>query len=287
MNLAEGLHREPPTVVDLVRHRILDAELAALVWLLLDARTPLFVAGLAPSGPAGRAAPAGRPGVAARTLIDRRLLLHALLGLLPPEARRIQIDPSGAGLERLTSSDAAAAWLTDLDLGPAPAFGVRLAFRSLSRGAVMAASVGGDSLEDVFARLRGPDIRLSDDEISFLGLVLIIRAVESPTGGSVDRVAAAHYVRPVARDPAGHLQRLGPAVLATWDPATDSFEHYAWGISAELASRTGLRPGDVDGQLERRSSFLTGLAEAGIAGSNQLRTALDGFRLADSRESAG
>ena len=120
-----------------------------------------------------------------------------------------------------------------------------------------------------------------------LGLVLIIRAVESPTDGRVDRVAAAHYVRPVARDPAGHLQRLGPAVLATWDPTTDTFEHFAWGISAELASRTGLRPGDVDGQLERRSSFLTGLAEAGIAGANQLRTALNGFRLADSRESAG
>jgi hypothetical protein len=87
-NVAEGLHREPPTVVDIVR-----AELAALVWLLVDARTPLFIAGLSPSGPAGRGAASARLGVARRTVIDRRLLLHALLGLLPPEARRIPIDP--------------------------------------------------------------------------------------------------------------------------------------------------------------------------------------------------
>ena len=32
-------------------------------------------------------------------------------------------------------------------------------------------------------------------------------------------VVAAHYVRPIARDVHGHVQRLGPAVLSTWDPA--------------------------------------------------------------------
>jgi len=169
---------------------------------------------------------------------------------------------------------------------------VRLAFRSLSRGAVMAASVEADSLEDVFARLRAPDLRLTDEELTFIGSVVVLRTVERAGGGTkaaetVDRVVAAHYVRPLSRDPAGHVQRPAPAVLATWEPRDDTFEHFAWGIAAELAGRAGLRPGDLDPQLEKRRAYLAGLVEAGLTGSNQLRSALDGYRLADRDDSSG
>ena len=83
-----------------------DPELAALVWLLLEARVPLLVGG-------GRR-PATRPLEPER--LDRTQLLDALLGLLPSAARRIAVDATGAGLDRLTSSDAATAWLTGLVL---------------------------------------------------------------------------------------------------------------------------------------------------------------------------
>jgi hypothetical protein len=156
----------------------------------------------------------------------------------------------------------------------------------------MAASVEADSLEAVLARLRAPDLRLTEDELTFLGAVVVLRTVElEPSGGPSstpgDRVVAAHYVRPFARDPAGHVQRPAPAVLATWEPRDDSFEHFAWGVSADIAGRAGLRPGDLDGELERRRAYLMGLADAGLAGSNQLRTALDGYRLADRRDAGG
>jgi hypothetical protein len=281
-----------PTVLDLLANGVLDAELAAVVWLLVDSRVPLIVAGSGRSdrnsvsgGPGGGAGP--RPGP-----LNRRATLAAMLDLIPPLARQIPVDAGGGGLDRLTSADAATTWLVGPDVGPEPAYGLRLAFRALSRGAVLAASVEADSLEDVRARLGAPDVRLSEDELTFLGVVLVLRVVPLPShpaspAGPASRVVAAHYVRPVARDPAGHLQRLPPAVLATWDARTDTFEHFAWGLAAEIAGRSGLRPGDVDGEVERRRSYLVGLLAGGVSGSNQLRRALEGYRMADSRGSAG
>ena len=63
---------------------------------------------------------------------------------------------------------------------------------------------------------------------------------------------AAHYVRPTARDEHGHTQRLGPAVLATWDAATDRFEHFGWGITPELARRVDRKAGDFELEVDRR-----------------------------------
>ncbi len=94
---------------------------------------------------------------------------------------------------------------------------------------------------------RPPPIRVTDDELTRLGLVLVI---------AEDRVIAAHYVRPLARDEHGHTQRLGPAVLATHDPDTDRFEHFGWGITPELAVRIGQRAGDLELEIDRRRELL-------------------------------
>ncbi len=76
-------------------------------------------------------------------------------------------------------------------------------------------------------------------------------------------MVAAHYVRPMVRDGHGHLQRLGPAVLATWDPAEDAFEQFGWGITPELARRVGRRAGDFEIELDRRRTVLETLLAAG------------------------
>jgi hypothetical protein len=100
----------------------------------------------------------------------------------------------------------------------------------------------------VLARLRAAPIRLTDDELSRLGLVLVLGA--GPDGPP--RVVAAHYLRPVARDMHGHVQKLGPAVLATWDDREGRFEHFGWGVTPELAIRTGRHAGDFEMELDRR-----------------------------------
>jgi hypothetical protein len=126
----------------------------------------------------------------------------------------------------------------------------------------------------VFEALRRPPVGLGDDELSRLGIVLILRTV----GDGLRRVVAAHYVRPVSRDEHGHVQRPGPAVLATWDQDRDRFEHFAWGITPELALRVERRPGDLDIEVERRRDYLADLVEAGIVDVDAVRAAIDGYR---------
>ena len=91
-------------------------------------------------------------------------------------------------------------------------------------------------------------------------------------------MVAAHYVRPLARDVHGHPQRLGPAVLATWNERSDTFEHFAWGVIPELAERTHQKAGDFEAEQGRRADYLRGLAEADVSSAEAVRTAIDGYR---------
>ena len=242
-----------PVLAALVRERLLDAELAATAWILVEAGVPVIVA--------------GRPSTASR-------LLEALLHCVAP----------GTHLAHLTGADEDFTWLpqaselgwaghpTRADQPPVqppvqPAatrlvaelaehatWGerARIAIRAASIGYALAALIDADSLEAVFTTLRAAPNGVSDDELSRLGLVLVLGRTE--TGD--DRVTAAHYVRPLARDEHGHTQRLGPAVLTTHDPTTDRFEHFGWGITPELAVRIGQRPGDLELEIDRRRALL-------------------------------
>jgi hypothetical protein len=91
-------------------------------------------------------------------------------------------------------------------------------------------------------------------------------------------VTAAHYVRPVFRDQHGHAQRLPPAVLAVHEPRTDELEHFAWGVTTELASRIGMKRGDFEQEQARRADYLRGLSQAGIDEVADVRRAIAGFR---------
>jgi hypothetical protein len=113
----------------------------------------------------------------------------------------------------------------------------------------------------VFDRLRSAPFRLTDDELSRLGVVVVL----AESTGSVPRIAAAHFVRPVARDMLGHVQRLGPAVLATSE-RDGRFEHFAWGVTPELALRTGRRAGDFEIEQERRRDELAAALQDTPAG---------------------
>jgi hypothetical protein len=88
------------------------------------------------------------------------------------------------------------------------------------------------------------------------------------TGGA-RRVAAAHYVRPVALDPHGHVQRPLPAVLATWNPTRGAWDHFAWGVLAELGDRTRRAPLDLEHEQARRASRLLDRAHDGVVRPSQ------------------
>jgi type IV secretory pathway ATPase VirB11/archaellum biosynthesis ATPase len=269
---------EPRSIVELIRAGTLDAELAAQLWLLVEARVPIVVA----AGPQG---------------VGKTTLLGALLVFVPPSITIVELagesetftwlpqasELGWPGVPRPTrQGDPIRPERTILlahELSnhlPAYTWGeaARVAVRAASIGYGLAATIHADSLDDVFDELRRPPVRLTDDELSHLGVVVVLRRLD----GGRRRVAAAHYIRPVARDLHGHTQRLGPAVLATWDPATDGFEHFGWGVTPELATRVGRHAGDFEIEQDRRRDYLDHLVATAVTSRDAVRDAISAYR---------
>jgi hypothetical protein len=277
---------EPRSIVRLIADGTLDPALASLLWLLVEARVPLVVA----AGPQGS---------------GKTTLLFALLDFLPPavrlrvlagyaedfdwlpEAATLGWRPHGfSGIALASAWGRAPSMATPPDAGPVdptttcllvPEFSdhiplytwgepARIAVRALSLGYDLGATIHAESLEEVFELLGGPEVGLTDDELSRLGVVLVLRVVRAPGDGRpVRRVVAAHYVRPVARD---------AAVLATWDGRTDRFEDFAWGVAPELAERAGSKAGDFEAERDRRAAYLAALVRAGVDGTDEVAAAI-------------
>lgn len=289
-----------PTIVDAIRSGSLDAELAGLLWLVLDGGVPIVVAG---------------PDATADARADRRAALDSVLDLLPSTRHLRPLDGAAEDFTWIASAETLG-WRRTLPAATAPAdpastvilageLGAgppaettgdraRLAVRAIGLGFGLAATAEAARLEDLLELLRRRPIGLSDDELTNLGVVLILgprRPAQTPDPGS-DRgsvaprkVVAAHYLRPLARDVHGHPQRLPPAVLASWDPQIARFEHFAWGIAGELAGRVGRRTGDFELEQVRRAAVLTGLAAADpsspeVADRAAIRATLDRQRVA-------
>ena len=227
-----------PSLARLVAAGVLDAELAALVWLLVEDGIPVLVVGM--------------------EAVARDELLDALVAAMPGTRRPDRAAPVGEG--RLVRVAGTLATST-------PPGMLRAALGQTTGRSGLAATIEGTDLAEAFAVLRRQGI--SDDEASFLGTVLVLRPVadrpvaDRPTeepdavmSGRDQRVVAAHYLRPVARDAGGHVQRLGPAVLATWDADRGAYDHFGWGIYPELAARTGRRAGDLEAAHRARAEEL-------------------------------
>ncbi len=178
---------DQPTLRELVALGELDADVAALLWLLAEHGLPLTVA-------------SAERGVAERT-------------------RGAIVAASGTG---------------------------RAARLAPAGGVVLADSLGG------VLRLLGGDAALNDATRD-LGLVVIHDG---------RRVRSAHYVRPVERDGAGHLQRRPPAVLADWNERAGHFDDFSWAVTDELATRISMSRADLEDELDRRRGQL---AEVGRA----------------------
>ena len=274
----------PPrrSIVDLIADGVLDAELAALAGLLVEAHLPVIVG--------GRQQGAGKS-----------TLLEALLDFLPSTTRRIDLAGAAEDFAWLPEAETLG-WRPDHGRGPSqqpaalpitPATGylvavelsehlpiytwgrsARTLVRAASVGYGIGATVHADRLEDVHELLRGGPVGLTDDELTYLGLILILRSDPIPGGSIRRRVVAAHYARPVGRDEHGHTQRLPPAILAARDESTGQLEHFSWGVMPELAIRLGRKAGDLERDQAERAAFLASLVSGGTRSVGGVRAAI-------------
>ena len=178
------------SVVELIASGTLDAELAGLLWLLVEARVPVVVAAMA-----------GRTG--------KSTLLEAILTFLPagtrrqplagfaedfewlPEAanlgwRHARRRPSPHERREIAPAEPATTYLVAAELSnhlPTYTWGEQalVAVRAVSRGYGLGATIHADSLEEVFAQLSGPAVGLTAEELSRLGVVLVLRLVPGGT----------------------------------------------------------------------------------------------------------
>jgi hypothetical protein len=266
------------SIVELIADGVLDAELAALAWLLIEARLPIVVAALARGA-------------------GKSTLLEALLDFLPAGVRRIDLagraedfawlpeaaalgwPPAGPTTSSSPPISPSNAYLVAAELSEhLPIYTSGAAARTLVRAASIGYGIGAtihaDRLEEVHDELRSVSIGASDDELSYLGLILILRAWRDPDSTIRRRVVAAHYARPVGRDEHGHVQRLPPAVIAARDDDSDALEHFAWGVMPELAIRVGRKAGDLEIDRAERARLLQALVDAGATEVDAVRRAI-------------
>jgi hypothetical protein len=270
----------PPrrSIVELIRDGVLDAELASLAWILIEARFPIVVGAMARG-------------------VGKTTLLEALLDFLPSSVHRVDVagaaedfswlpEAAALGWPTTAPTTSGSAWVTPSTTylvsaelsqhlpiytwGPA----ARILIRAASIGYGFGATIHADRLEDVHEDLRAMPVGLTDDELSYLGLVLILRGWREPDGRVVRRVVAAHYARPVGRDEHGHVQRLAPAVLAARDEKTDELEQFAWGVLPELAIRLGRKAGDLEHDQAERAAFLRSVLAGGTLDPQAVRAAI-------------
>ncbi len=240
--------RRPLSVAQLIAVRSVDAETAAVIWLLLEHGASLTVAG--PTDP--------------QAGIGKTTTLNALLQFLP----------EGTALAYMSGMYENFAFTRSTDIDPATTYVLcnevsdhlpiymwgRVARRFLTlpaQGYHVATSVHADTINDVI-RMYRRDLRLSADEVRRLGLVVNM--------GLVGRVYPArrrwfttHFIQPYADN--GRPDEVVPVPLSLWNEYDDTFEHADQTILDDLAGWIGMTTQEFNAALKRRVECLKELAQ--------------------------
>ena len=162
--------------------------------------------------------------------VGKTTLLTALLDFLPPTSRVVELAgedetfdwlpqaselgwpgvarPAAAGSDPVRPATTVLLAHELSDHTPAYTWGAaaRVAVRAASIGYGLAATIHADSLDEVFDSSAGRRSGWPTTSCRISASSSSLRRLDDGRR----RVVAAHYVRPMARDAHGHLQRLGP-----------------------------------------------------------------------------
>jgi hypothetical protein len=257
--------RRPLSMAQIIALGSVDAETAALVWLLLEHGASLTVAG--PTDP--------QPGIGKTTT------LNALLQFLP----------EGTALAYMSGMYETFSFTRLPDIDPASTYALcnevsdhlpiymwgRVARRYLTlpaRGYHIATSVHADTIDDVLHLYR-QELRVDAEDVRRLGLVVNIGLV-GRTYPARRRWFTTHFLQPEA-DPR-RPEAIAPIPLSLWNSFDDSFEHADQAILDELATWAGISSQDFNAALERRTETLKELARGSGIGVAEMYDAINDLR---------
>ncbi|HLG61324.1 MAG TPA: hypothetical protein VKY19_05290 [Ktedonosporobacter sp.] len=257
--------RRPLSIAQIIALGSVDAETAALVWLLLEQGASLTVAG--PTDP--------QPGVGKTTT------LNALLQFLP----------EGTALAYMSGMYENFAFTRLPDVDPATTYALcnevsdhlpiymwgRIARRYLTlpaQGYHIATSVHADTIDDVMYMYQH-DLRLKAEDIRRLGLVVNI-GLAGRIYPPKRRWFTTHFIQPDATP--GRPDEIMPVPLSLWNNFDDTFEHADQPILADLATWTGMTCQDFTAALELRCDCLNDLSQSSGADLQEMYDAINDLR---------
>jgi hypothetical protein len=240
--------RRPLSIAQIIALGSIDAESAALIWLMLEHGASLTVAG--PTDP--------QPGVGKTTT------LNALLQFLPEGTAVAYMsgmyeDFSFTRLPGVEPTRTYALCNEVSDHLPIYMWG-RVARRYLklpAQGFHIATTVHADTLDDVINLYRR-DLRLDSEDVRRLGLVInmgLVGRIYPPRR----RWFTTYYLRPTA--PPEQPDEIARLPLSLWNPEDDTFEHAAPCVIDELAAIAGLPPQEFRAALKRRTACLESISQ--------------------------
>jgi hypothetical protein len=249
---------DPLTVVDLITAGNFDAQTAALLWLLIEARASIIVA-------------ADPPGAGKTTT------LTALSDFLPPATERIYLRGWNETFDWLGTADPAGSYILCNEISshlPVYLWGrkVEQLFATVETGFGFGATMHADTSQEVVAILEGYPLYLPRRAVARLDLILTL-AVEYHARRPRRRLDALTLLR---RDGTG--DDYDPEVLAHWDHAREAVAHLPGPPPPALTLRPVHIPASFTEEQSRRAAFLADLVAHGIRARADVRQALAAYQ---------
>jgi hypothetical protein len=233
---------------DLVTAGELSATLAAQITLLADAGVPIVVT--------GSAAAERRDALAAAIAAASPLPAgaeSAEIKIAPEEAFVWLTDPAGvgclvAGAGGAPRSPRSTRLIAHGLIERLSAATTKTVVRSLVRGFPLIATAPGHDLAELLDLLRGANLRVPEDDLHRLGLVIVLGS----DAAAQSHVESAHLLRSPALDGGA---RRPPALLTTWN-GSGGWDDFSWAALPELAARVGATQAAYSSQLAAREREL-------------------------------
>lgn len=262
----------PLSIVEIVEAGTLSPRMAALLWLLVEARRSIVLA--------------SEPPMSGKTT-----LLSALLTFLPPDTRPIFLRGLAETFDYTREADPARSYLLVNELSshlPVYLWGPKATrmFRSLEQGFGVGTTMHADDVDEVIGQLQA-DLQLTTADLARLDVIGVMRTLrgDQPILGHDDVPPELRYGRDAIRRRVVALHLVGrngdgieTPLLSEWEARDDEHRLRLDEHASELAKRTGRTVEDFCAELLGREAFLGDLSRRGIRRPGAVRDAVVAYR---------